>query len=845
MEQHLLQSSDEHEIGLLMERFELAKEGEGQVVLLSGEPGIGKSRMIGALRDRLGNEPYTPLSHFCSPFHINSAFYPVIKSLEHAALFDPGDLPDQKLDKLEALLGQAVENARAVTPLIAALLSIPTGEHYPSLNLTPDAQKQRTLEVIIEHLVGLASQKPVLAVYEDVHWIDPSTLDLLELVIERVQRLRVLAIITFRPEFVPPRTGQAHLSFLTLGRLARRQGASLIDTLTGGKPLPREVLDQIVAKTDGIPLFIEELTKTLLESGLLSEARDHYALSGPLLAMTIPTTLHDSLLARLDRLGQAKETAQIAAALGREFSYGLLSAVSKLPESELQDAIAQLTGAELIFARGKPPDAAYRFKHVLVQDAAYASLLKGRRQQLHSRIAQVLNEHFPERAAAEPELLAHHYTAAGETDHAIDQWLKAGQRAAERSANLEAIAHLRRGLELLESLPDTDELARRELAFQMELGMPLIAVEGYSGEETGAAYERARELCERVGSAQQLPPILYGQIVFRMARADQRGAHQLAEEFVRLTQEQGEVGPALAAHRMLGITLFQHGDPSASRSCFERVLSLYDPSKHKALTFQYGSDQRSAGLAWLALDLWLLGFPTQAERAGREAIALAKEIGHVLGVAHALRIGGCYLDVVRGNPSGARENAKTLSEFADRQRLKYFIGEAKLILAWTLVEQTATPSAVAQMRETYNHEIVARRFNGPFLLALLADADGRVGRSVTGLGILDEALALAEEMDERWWEAELHRLKGQLLLSVAANNAVAAEACYERAVNVARGQGAKSLELRSSTSLARLWHMQGMIKPARELLGPIHQWFTEGFDTPDLKEAKALLDQLS
>jgi predicted ATPase len=836
----------EHEIGLLLERFELAKEGEGQVVLLSGEPGIGKSRMISALRDRLGAEPYTPLSHFCSPFHINSAFYPVIKLFEHAALFDLGDLPDQKLDKLEALLAQTVENVRAVAPVIAALLSIPTGQRYPPLNLTPDAQKQRTLDVIVEQLVGLASQKPVLAVYEDVHWVDPSTLELLELAVERVQHLRVLAIITFRPEFVPTWTGRAHVSFLTLGRLARRQGASLIDTLTGGKSLPKKVLDQIVAKTDGIPLFIEELTKTLLESGILSEASDHYALSGPLPAMAIPTTLHDSLLARLDRLGPAKETAQLGAALGREFSYELLSAVSGLGEGELRDAIAQLTGAQLIFGRGKPPDAAYRFKHVLVQDAAYASLLKGRRQQLHSKIAQVLKEHFPERAAAEPELLAHHYTEAGETDQAIDQWLKAGQRAAERSANLEAIAHLRRGLELLEYLPDTDERARRELALQVALGMPLIAVEGYSGEQTGAAYDRARALCERVGSAQQLLPILYGQIVFRMGRWPQRAVHQLAEEFLRLAEEQGEEGPALAARRMLGITLVLRGDPSASRSCMEQTLALYDPAKHKAVTFQYGADPRSSGLAWLALDLWLLGYPMQAERAGREAIALAKEIGHALGVAHALRIGGCYLDVVRGDPSGARENARTLTEYSDRQRLKYFLGEAKLIFAWTSVEQASTQSAVAQMREAYaDHEVTGHRFSGSFHLALLADADGRVGRSAMGLGVLDEALALAEEMDERWWEAELHRLKGRLLLSLTGDNAAAAEACYERAINVARDQGARSLELRSSTSLARLWHMQGKVKAARELLAPIYAWFTEGFDTPDLKEAKALLDQLS
>jgi predicted ATPase/class 3 adenylate cyclase len=836
----------EHEIELLMERFEQAKEGEGQVVLLSGEPGIGKSRMIGALRDRLGSEPYTPLSNFCSPFHVNSAFYPVIRLLEHAASFERGDLPEQRLDKLEALLAQAVENARDIAPLMAALLSIPTGDRYPSLNLTSDAQKQMTLDALMAQLMGLASHQPVLAVYEDVHWVDPSTLELLELVVERVQYLRILVIITFRPEFVPPWTGRAHVSFLTLGRLARRQGSSLIKALTGGKRLPNEVSDQLVAKTDGIPLFIEELTKTLLESGLLLEASDHYALSSPLPARAIPATLHDSLLARLDRLGPTKETAQIGAALGREFSYELLSAVSQLSESQLQDAIAQLIDAELIFGRGRPPHATYRFKHALVQDAAYASLLKGWRQQLHSRIAQVLEGHFPERAAAEPELLAHHYTEAGATGRAIDQWLKAGQRAAERSANVEAVAHLRLGLELLESLPDSVERERRELALQMALGMPLVAVEGYYGADTGAAYDRARELCERVGSAPQLLPILYGQIVVRMGRGDTRAVRRLAEEFLRSAKEQGADGPALAARRLFGIALFERGEPSASRDYFEQALAVYSPGKHKVLTFQYGAEPRSASLAWLALALWVLGYPAQAERAGREALALAKEINHAMTVAHALRVGGCYLGILGGDRGSAREHAMALKEHSKRHRMPYFRSEADFVLASTLVEPTSTQIAIAQLRQALaKGAVTVHRANGPFLLALLAEAEGRVGRAALGLDVLHEALALAEEMEERWWVAELHRLKGQLLLSLTAENAAAAEACYERAIDVAQGQGARSLELRAATSLARLRQAQGKIQVARERLAPIYAWFTEGFDTPDLKEAKALLEELS
>jgi len=833
----------EHEIGLLLERFERAKYGEGQVVLLPGEPGIGKSRIVRVLRERLQGEPYTPLSYFCSPFHVNSALYPIISLLERAARFQREDSPETKLGKLEALLAQSAANVDEVVSLVAALLMVPTGERYPPLNLTPEGQKQRTFDVLVDQLAGLAAKQPVLAAYEDVHWIDPSTLELLELVVERVQRLAVLVIITFRPEFVPPWTGRTHVTSLMLGRLAQRQGTSMIEAVTGGKALPAEVIDQIVTKTDGIPLFIEELTKTLLESGFLREAGDRYVLSGPLPATAIPTTLHDSLLARLDRLGPAKETAQIGAALGREFSYELLAAVSQLPESELHDAIAQLTSAELIFRRGRPPHATYTFKHALIQDAAYARLLKSRRQQLHSRIAQVLTERFPERAVAEPELLAHHHTEAGATEQAIVQWLRAGQRAAERSANVEAVAHLRRGLGLLETLPDTVERARRELGLQIALGMPLIATKGYGAPETGAAYDRARELCDQVGNPSQLLPILYGQIAFRINHAELRSARRLAEEFLRSAEDQGAEGPALVARRMLGISFILRGEPSSGRSCIEQALTLYNPARHRGLAFQYGADQQSACLAWLSFSLSLLGYPEQAERVGREAIALADEIAHAITMAHALRYGGCFLCVVRRDRRSAREHAAALSQYAERQRLPFWSALAKFILGWTLVETAPMQTAVAQMREALAEvDATGTKLDRPFFLAMLAEGHGGNEQAAERLRVLDEALALVEETDERWWEAEIHRLKGELLLSLSIENAAVAEACYERAISIARSQSAKSLELRAGTSLARLWQSKGRSDEAAALLTPIYGWFTEGFDSADLKEAKALLD---
>ena len=412
----------EHEIGLLVERWERAKEGEGQVVLLSGEPGIGKSRIVRALRAWLADEPHMPLWHYCSPHHTNSAFYPVIGLLERAAGFSRDDRADARLDKLEGLLSQTPEAPGDAVPLVAALLGIATGERYPALALSPQHQKQRTLKVLVDQVADLAAQRPVLAVYEDVHWVDPSTLEVLDQLIEWVQRLRVLVLITFRPEFNPPWTGHAHVMQLSLSRLTRRHGQALVEEVTGGKAVPDEMLDQILAKTDGVPLFVEELTKAVLESGLLIDAGDHYALAGPLVPLAIPATLHDSLMARLDRLAPVKEVAQAGVLIGREFSHELLTAVSPLPEAKLGETLDQLVVAELIFRRGSPPDANYAFKHALVQDAAYQSLLKSTRQRFHQTIARTLEEQFPATAETQPELLAYHYTEAQLTDQAIDYW---------------------------------------------------------------------------------------------------------------------------------------------------------------------------------------------------------------------------------------------------------------------------------------------------------------------------------------------------------------------------------------------------------------------------------------
>ena len=539
----------EEELSILLRRWRQAKDGEGQVVLLSGEPGIGKSRLVRELGVRLESEPHLRLLYQCSPHHTTSPLHPIIEQLERAAGFERDDTPGRRLDKLEVLLARGTDRLDQAAPLVGALLGIPTGERYSLPEMTPQRQKQRTLEVLVDQLKGLSAGQPVFLTYEDVHWIDPTTQELVGLAIEHIQRLPVFAIITFRPEFQPPWPGQPHVSTLALTRLGRRDGAAMVDRVVGEKALPNEVAAQIVAKTDGVPLFVEELTKTVVESGLLTDAGDHYELAGPLPPLAIPSTLHDSLLARLDRLAPVKEVAQIGAVIGREFSHELLAAVAHRSEAELQAALDQLVASELVYRRGAPPEATYSFKHALVQDTAYGTLLKSRRQQLHGRIAEVLEKRFPETAESQPELLAHHCTQAGLVDQAVTYWHKAAQLALARSAAAEAIDQLSRGLEILQSLPEGPERDRRELDLQVALGSASLAAKGWGSPEMGRVYTRAYELCQTVDDVRQRVLTLYGLFLFRENRAQLYDALELAEELLRLGQTQEDLAVKLVGHR--------------------------------------------------------------------------------------------------------------------------------------------------------------------------------------------------------------------------------------------------------------------------------------------------------
>jgi predicted ATPase/class 3 adenylate cyclase len=832
----------EEEIQRLLRHWAQAKEGEGRVVLLTGEPGIGKSRLSVALEERLLDEPHIRLRYFCSPYHQDSALHPTIVQLERAAGFEREDTPEAKLHKLEVLLSQTSSPIADVI-LLAELLNIPSDDLYAPRKLNPQLKKEETFEALLRQLVALAQHQPVLIIYEDMHWIDPSSRELLDRVVDRVASLPVLHLITFRPEFPPPWSGRSHVTMFALSRLDRRQGAMLVQRVAGNKALPTDTVEQIVTRTDGVPLFVEELTKAALEA----RGNTDGALTGASTsALALPATLQASLLARLDRLGPAaKQVAQTGAAIGREFSYDLLGAVATRNERELQNELARLVASELVFQHGAPPESVYTFKHALVQDAAYSTLLRSDRQQLHARIAEVLEQRFPERVAREPELLAHHLTEARKIERAIGYWLKAGERAAEHSANLEAIRHLTRGLEAMKALPESPERDRRELEFQIAVGTPLIAVHGYSAAQTGAAYSRARVLCERLGEAEPLVATLSGEFVYYFVRGDNRTMRRLTDEARQVSERLPNAVIRLASHRLAGITAMHSGAFLKARSEFEAILQLYDARQHRSQPVHYVHDPKVSALTYLALVLWILGLPGEARRSSNEAFRCAAELDQANLTAHVHNFAGAGLDELLGDVPGVRAHAEAIVELADRHNLGYWRVNGLFLRGWAMVQEGATEAGIALMRQNAaDRAALGVGWYQARYLCMLAAAYARARQAEPGLRVIAEAKALVATNDEHMWEGELDRIEGELK-RVQGVSATEIETCFARAVAITRTQGARSLELRATRDLARLWHDQGRHREACALLAPVFGWFTEGFETADLRAAKALLDELT
>jgi TolB-like protein/predicted ATPase/DNA-binding winged helix-turn-helix (wHTH) protein/class 3 adenylate cyclase len=832
----------DEEIDLLLRRWARAKVGDGQVVLISGEAGIGKSRMAAALEERLGGEPHLRLRYFCSPYRQDSALFPFVDQLGHAARFSRDDSPAVKLEKLEALLARAAPPDEDVA-LLADLLSLPELERHPLPNLSPQRKKDRTLAALIRQLEGLARLQPVVTVFEDVHWIDPTSRELLDLTIERVRSLPVLLIFTFRPEFGPPWAGQPQVSMLTLNRLDRRDRTVLVEQIAGGKALPDDVVAQIADRTDGVPLFVEELTKSVLESGLLREEADRYVLDRALSPFAIPTSLQALLLARLDRLASARPVAQIGAAIGRQFPYVVLRAVSRLPEGELQAALTRLVASELVFQRGMPPEAVYIFKHALVQDAAHGSLLRRARQQLHARIAEALEAHYPELVDQQPELIAQHYAEAGLVEKSVAYWGKAGHDSVARSAMAEAVAQFQKGLEQLALLPDSPKRQRQELEFHSSLGAVLVAVKGYAAPETGHTYARARELWEQLGFPSEFLGAPYGQSTYHAQRSEFDRAQRLAEELLRLSRQRNDSAGLVLGHFSAGRNLMFVGRLAASRWHLKQVLALCDPVSHRSIVHQAGIHPRVGSQAYLGGVLLCLGFPNRALAQSQHGIAEARRMAHPPSLAVSLSVGTLLLSLI-GDDAALAEQADQLVAVAAEQGFPHWGAAGTIFRGWTKVKNRDVAEGISLLRSGS----IAYRATGaelwmPRFVALLAAACEIAGQVEEAVTLLDDALEIVERTGERWFLAELDRHKGQLLLRQG--HSAAAEELYRKALSIAQEQEAKLWELRTAASLARLRRDQGRHAEARDLLAPVYGWFTEGFDTPDLKEAKSLLTELT
>jgi predicted ATPase len=729
-------------------------------------------------------------------------------------------------------------------PLCAALLSLPLPADYTPLTLSPEQHKQQTLHALVTILLRLAAQQPVLFVMEDLHWVDPSTLELLTLVVDQGPTARILALCTFRPDFTPPWTGRAHLTQVTVTRLPRRQAVELIRHVAQGKALPAEVVVQIVAKTDGVPLFVEELTKMVLESGLLQEQEDRYDLASPLPPLAIPATLHDSLMARLDRLAAVKAIAQLGATLGREFAYELLQAVSPWDEDTTQRGLHQLVEAEFLYQQGLPPQATYVFKHALIQEVAYQSLLRSTRQQHHQRIAQALEARFPTLVETQPELLAHHCTEAGLSAQAVGYWQRAGQRALERSANLEAVNHVTQGLAVLTTLPETRERAQQELALHLTFGPALINTRGPAAPEAERVYGRACELCRQVGDRPQLFPALWGLWYGQMAGAKLQMACALGEELLSLAQQLQDPVLSLEAHRALGNTLFWRGEPGLAHTHAQHGFALYDPQQMRAHALRYGQDSGVACRLFGALCLWLLGYPDQARQWQEAALTQAQELRHVYTLAQALLF-STILHQWGREATVAQEQAEALGALCTEHGFAQYLAWSTILRGAAVAAQGQWAEGLAQMREgLVAYRATGARSLGHWFHALLAEASGRAGQVETGLRSLEEALEALQTTEDRFYEAEVYRLKGELLLQQSAAQQGEAEDSLQQALEIARRQQARSWELRAAMSLSRLWQHQRKCAEAHALLAPVYGGFTEGFDTADLQDAKALLEEL-
>ena len=827
----------ERELALFHDLWRQTRSSQGQMLLIAGEPGIGKSRLTQAMVQGLAEQDTTTVTFQCSPFHQNSALHPLIERIEQAAIWHPDDRDDTRLDKIESLFSQALPDEDDAPALIAALLSLPT-KRYPNLNLTAQRQKERTLATLASYLESFARGQPALLIFEDVHWIDPTSLELLDQLADRLKSLAMIVILTYRPEFQPTWLGQAHIHSVMLNRLPKSQSAQMVKGVVDGKALPIVILEQIVEKTDGVPLFLEELTKTVIEAGFLTDAGDHFTIEGDLPPLAIPTSLRDSLAARLDRFSHVKEVAQIGAAIGREFSHDLIASLWSSDEEQLTASLDSLLEAGLIFKRGAGLDGIYIFKHALVQDAAYQSMLIARRQQLHAKIARTLIERLNDTAEHQPEVIAHHFSEAGLYDQAAVYWRQAGELALRRSAMAEAIAHLRRGIDDLRKSAAEESKAKNELELQLALGAALIASKGYAAPETGETYERTVELCDLAGTADKLAPALYGLSLFHMDSGRLRKSAEVAESLLK--RADGSAAKVLG-HRVAGTALMHMGEWQEAHDHHKMALELYEPAKHQDLRHLYAQDQRVSAMAHISWPLLLLGYVDEAQSYRDRALTEARDIQHPHSLAFALH--STYLvDVRLQDTKRLMTFGKDMLVLCDEHGFAFHRCGGHSSIGSALFLEGHYQDAIENFLKSLDGY---RSTDAAYLIHVVL---GQLSRCHLALGQIDDSVAFLEQAfdavngnEERSDEPPLWLLKGQIALRQGQDIEVAV-ADIRRGLDLARRQKALWWELHLTTFLAHLHVDLGERDEARAMLQPIYDRFTSGFETRDLLDAKALLD---
>lgn len=822
----------EHELGLLEARWELAKSGEGQVVVMSGEAGIGKSRLVRALRDQIADQKHFRLRYQCSPHHTSSALYPVIKRLERATGIAPEDEPRAKLDKLEALLGLSGENVEAAAPLFAALLSLPADDRYGALEMNPKQRRDRTIDAMVGQILALSRKRPVLFVFEDAHWIDPTTEVLLGEVISHIEASAVLMLITHRPPYAPPWAVHPHLTSVALSRLGREQGAKIVHAV-GSPELATKVVDRIVARADGVPLHLEELTRSVVEADL--PANDAVA------SDVIPTTLHASLIARLDRLGETKEMAQIGAVIGRSFPQKLIAAVVEASHESVERTLGRAVESGLMSRRGAFPEVIYTFKHALIQDAAYDALLRPKRRRYHAKIADAVLQDFALLAATEPEVVARHLSLAGLPQRAVEFWLCAGKRAAERSAHVEAVSNLEKGLQDLEQLPKSQSRDEHEFTLRIALGASLLTAKGWSAPEVEENYERAEELSVSAGDSRKLFTALRGLGNVLLLRGEVEKVRRMTDRLLAIALDKDDDALLLESYRGVGICSFFAGDFEAAHENLQRGNALYDASLHHSHTYVYGTDPSVVGLSLAGWGNWFLGKPKEARSTVDAALGLAEELQHSFSQAYARGLAASLYQVCR-SPEAALEHAEAAIAISEEHDYPYWVGWATVLRGWALAALGGPDHGIEVLHRGLEvYESTDAVLIKPYILTLLAEMYGWAGRPEKGIEALDGAIPPGNKTDVRFYEAEALRIRGELVRQCDDGDGAAD---FERALNLARRQGAHALELRAAMSAARAGPEGDEGRSANALIAPVYHTFEAGLSDPDLVDARALLDMV-